>query len=592
MSLLEALLIVAVIGIMAAIALPQFHSVADGARNTKLESDVDTINQAIGVYLANGGSLEGMSSPADVLSKLKTVRANSDVYAGIRGAMIDKRLAAKMQTVEESLTSARRAFWNSAENRFEISTESTNSVAEFYINEQLANTNFGEEARVDPMVAYNVDNGWIWEYGDTAPVRPPGPTQVPLGGTGGSGSGGNSTPPPASPPTVGDLAPPTFSVPSGSYPQSAYDISLSITNPNTTVDSWIRYSVDGGITFSYYGGALTVAPDTQVLAFVDANRNYWNPSPTVAANYALLQPQKLDPPVIVTSASAFEWVTAESIQVVLTNPNDPGSSTMEYRIDNGPWSPYSRDFTLEMSDYSSDVLIEARALAISNDYIDSDISSNTVGSGAKIQLAAPSIVPNAPTLIPGTQESIVVTITDPNAEGSQLQYRLEGGGWQNYNGPFVISRSSSPEGAFIDAQAIANSAAYLDSTISEGGVGASPQLDFNVNVTTSDPKSNGGGGGSGSLPPPPPGSLYTVRNGSWNSSSTWAGGRRPGSNIGGRHVVIRNSVSFGGDDLYISSGTLTVQGVLTIPNQNIKMESSRGVLNIDKGLIILGNFEP
>jgi len=45
-----------------------------GATSTKLDSDVAAINQSIKVYLANGGTLDGTTSPAAVLEKLKTRR--------------------------------------------------------------------------------------------------------------------------------------------------------------------------------------------------------------------------------------------------------------------------------------------------------------------------------------------------------------------------------------------------------------------------------------------------------------------------------------------------------------------------------------
>ncbi len=86
----------------------------------------------------------------------------------------------------------------------------------------------------------------------------------------------------------------------------------------------------------------------------------------------------------------------------------------------------------------------------------------------------------------------------------------------------------------------------------------------------------------------------TISDGSWSSSSTWSGGSIPSVYLGGKDVTISHRVSWNmGNDLYVQSGTLNVSGKLIIPNSNIIMEHSSGVINLECGLIIIydNNFE-
>ncbi len=85
----------------------------------------------------------------------------------------------------------------------------------------------------------------------------------------------------------------------------------------------------------------------------------------------------------------------------------------------------------------------------------------------------------------------------------------------------------------------------------------------------------------------------SIIDGHWADPATWAGGNAPNQYLGGKHVVINHRVEFGGDDLYIENGALTVNRILYISNKNVKMEHPGGVINIHRGLIHLvnSNFE-
>ena len=81
----------------------------------------------------------------------------------------------------------------------------------------------------------------------------------------------------------------------------------------------------------------------------------------------------------------------------------------------------------------------------------------------------------------------------------------------------------------------------------------------------------------------------TIADGNWHNASTWQSGLVPDRFLGGDQVTINHRVTYGGDSLFIENGTLNVNAVLVIDNQNIKMEDANGQVNINQGLIIIDN---
>lgn len=81
----------------------------------------------------------------------------------------------------------------------------------------------------------------------------------------------------------------------------------------------------------------------------------------------------------------------------------------------------------------------------------------------------------------------------------------------------------------------------------------------------------------------------TVSDGRWSSGSTWEGGRAPGLRLGSHAVTVAHRVTIPDDNLEVQDGKLVVQGVLIIDNNNLELERGRGRVDIDGGLIILGN---
>ncbi len=93
-SLVEILSVISVVGIMAAIGIAAYTGAFSGVKNAKLDHDVQTMNQAVVMYLGSGGNLDGLTTPEEVLAKLKTIRsrANAKTYVGAgTGKFVDPK---------------------------------------------------------------------------------------------------------------------------------------------------------------------------------------------------------------------------------------------------------------------------------------------------------------------------------------------------------------------------------------------------------------------------------------------------------------------------------------------------------------------
>ncbi len=280
--MLEALVVVVGIAAIAIVALPVASNLSRSASESKLQSDVASVNQAIQVYRANGGSLDGISAPNAVLSKLKTANANSTTYAGLRGSVIDKRLQAVLQTEQEAASGLPRAIWNASEDRFDIASTGSGGVARFQINEDLATVDFGSEVREEETFDYNGGDGWVWAFDENGtPVPRQVPTLVAVAGTlGNDGGTGSGSPGGLAGGSGGDdddsenpgatkLLPPEFSLPTGNYPLVDFDLELTLSNPNDPQESYIFYRRGRDSQFvPYYGQAIEVSLNERVYAYV------------------------------------------------------------------------------------------------------------------------------------------------------------------------------------------------------------------------------------------------------------------------------------------------------------------------------------
>ena len=138
-SLLEVLISVATISVLCTIAWLALQCVlSDVSSAVKLPNDVAVLNRAVQCYLANGGSLDDVSNPTEVLARLKTQAVNRSEIAGLSGPMIDPR----MSVVANRQTDGKVAIWDLRRKQFRIVEHNivpsgTTPIAEFALNERL-----------------------------------------------------------------------------------------------------------------------------------------------------------------------------------------------------------------------------------------------------------------------------------------------------------------------------------------------------------------------------------------------------------------------------------------------------------------------
>lgn len=168
-SLVELLLIIAVVGTITSVSYVSISNSRSSAEQIKLESDVSSINQSVQLYRANGGSLNGVTAAADVIAKLQTHSdsASSVQRIGMNSNFLDRRVKARMQTAAETSSSAPRAVWSSTEQQFSIVTSGGNGVKEFYFDEDIGAA-VADSGRT--VMKASQDGGWVWEYSEAAPV--------------------------------------------------------------------------------------------------------------------------------------------------------------------------------------------------------------------------------------------------------------------------------------------------------------------------------------------------------------------------------------------------------------------------------------
>lgn len=461
-SLVEVITIVAVLGILAAVAIPMASGLIDRVRLTKMESDVATLNHAVKVYLANGGSFASGTQAAEVLRKLKTVRSEEAAsrYVGFSGAMVDARITPVWQTEAESAAGRARVLWNEARSAFEIRYAGAGGIASFAVAPAEGARNFGEEERSTGALDFNAENGWIWAYRDAPAAAPAAATQIPVGAPASGGLPG----PQAAPRR---LASPQFTTAPGTYDYPSFPSMVSISNPNPDGSStlFVATAWDGtGIQWTPYTGPVAVLPGTQILTYARTSSAGFLDSYTVGGVY-VRNSFSLVAPEIVLSAPVLDLQSnaAVTLELVDTNP-DFAQHRLEFSINGGDYAVYAGPASLTPAQYATGFSVAARSVPTAEGFRESP----QVSASLNLKLRTPLIEVGEST--GGTASVIPVTLSHSNPEGSsEIRYALrdEATGtatsFQPYRGVFQVAERDYPEGFTVVAYAEPLAAQYVAS---------------------------------------------------------------------------------------------------------------------------------
>lgn len=322
-TLVELLIVVAVIGILASGAYEVIQDMHESARVAKLESDVAAINRALNVYRVSGGSLPTSATPQQILDKLKTAAALSRM-PGLSGRMIDPRLYADTQTSVAS--GAERAFWDGTNDKFYIATSGTGGIAQFTLNDAIGAVDYGTETRVPTLQpSQATTNHWVWDYTDR------------LAASSGSVSGSvpattnASTPPPSAPAAV-PLTAPSLSPSGGAYDLSQFKLAVTISNPNPPGTSIIKYSLNGGTAQIYRGQSISISPTDSISAqALTIDPDHYSDSSNASAQYTA-NPLKLV--VSVSAPGSLTYQQAGGSMSGMTNTAAPTATLTATNVSN------------------------------------------------------------------------------------------------------------------------------------------------------------------------------------------------------------------------------------------------------------------
>jgi competence protein ComGC len=386
-TFVEALIVVTIIAVLVALAMPQISTTRKVVTDTKLSTDVARLNSLIAVYVASGGSVDGATTVQEVLDRLKTRRTAADANRTVfpmTGRAVDVRLGVRMQSAAEAARNTEpRAVWNATTRRFEIAYSGAAGIAGFTVDDSLAK-DYGTETRAKTSVQYNGNNnGWVWESGSAAGPASLTPADATLGASSStpfnpSGGGTTVTPPltslpaPVIAPTGGSFLaaafPTTATISSNGAPLIGSRIAYMIIHADSTYTAWTTYST--AIPLIFGDTVLAYNQTTLPLLYVDSAQSRQTFIRTVST---------LPAPIITPNGGQFLAADLPTSATIAAN-GAPGGiwSKLKYRITSktgivGAWTNYASAISLHLGD-----TLEAKNFSLdTTSYNDSPSDSET-----------------------------------------------------------------------------------------------------------------------------------------------------------------------------------------------------------------------
>jgi von Willebrand factor type A domain len=325
------------------------------------------LNSAISGYVNFGGALTDTETTETVIGKLKSraSAATSRTVVGMSGSFIDFRLQPVLQTATEAGTDMPRIYYDPAKKKFVMATEGPIGIREFTMNASASENGNSNIENRQSVVSYARESTWVWDYGtETKATNSIGPTPVittpiPVALI-------PATTPSSTPQIKLKLQPPLFSLPTGIYPISDFDLPITLSNHNPSGSSILKWSLNFG-EWNDYTSAVMVPPNGNLRAQAVPSDAQWDTSIATEGNYTMAA-GNLNPPLITLSSTTFDE-SISTIDVTINNPNGSGSSTLFYALKSPTGSypalasylPYAGIFTVDVATYPEGFTVQAYA---------------------------------------------------------------------------------------------------------------------------------------------------------------------------------------------------------------------------------------
>jgi type II secretory pathway pseudopilin PulG len=378
-SLVEVLAVVGAIAATTGIGVVAVQHSREASEESKLQTDVGRLNNAVQTYLMNGGTIPADADAAGVLARLKTkaTAATAKTVVGLTGPFIDERIAG---VDSGSGAGPVRATWNATTKRFELTTSGTGYTS-FHLSGAVGTSPATETRSTGQKFASR--DSWVWDYESeetVAVVAKPAEVMTALPD--------DVDHTPQGQPGPRRLLQPEFSMPSGLYPYASFPMGLTLNNPNPQGSSALFYSLNNGPWIPYAEGSSLNLP-TGILSSslrtyaASTNTETWNDSSSAENLYKTIFFRG-------ATAGVFHSPVGESTLVTnLTNGATGGTFTWG-RIASG----YTRSNSMTFTPAANYTVVPEQEFKIGElYYYNGTVVSGTSASGVKLRVGLNFTVP-------------------------------------------------------------------------------------------------------------------------------------------------------------------------------------------------------
>ncbi len=238
------------------------------------------------------------------------------------------------------------------------------------------------------------------------------------------------------------------------------DPELAKTQEDDRVHSF-TYAKESSWVWDFEEVALPTSSGPTTVAVVDETTLTVPDVPTVEdpEDPDTPEPTLLAPPTFSIGEGSYS-IRNFNLPVTISNPNPPEVSNIFYSVDFGPWEAYNGDAL----DLDPDSVLMSQAIAADDTDFLSSLLTRATYSATPATLLPPTIETSSSSFGALDTRFVGVGIYDNNTgDPSYVEYRVAGGPWQVYDGPFVLDREDYLSGVVIESRAISSDDYYHSS---------------------------------------------------------------------------------------------------------------------------------